>query len=264
MIPTGFKGAAIPRTAAGIATAAKLVGCDPLGIQAIIDVETGGSGFLPDGRPRILFEGAHFSIVTKHFYDAGYPEISRDKPGGYVGGAGEYDRLAAAIKLDQMAALECTSWGLPQIMGSNFALAGFDGVTAMVETFCMSEDLQLGALASFIVRAGLAADLQHEDFADFARRYNGPNYAVNAYDKKLIADLARLRARAATGPIQASPERDLNRKVQLALNLKGFGPLDADGWIGAKTSAALRQFQAASGLPVTGLSDPATDRALLG
>jgi len=40
--------------------AADLLGVDVATIRAVCDVETSGSGFLPDGRPKILFEGHVF------------------------------------------------------------------------------------------------------------------------------------------------------------------------------------------------------------
>jgi hypothetical protein len=263
MIPDDFKGTAAPRTDAGIATAATAIGCDPLMVKAIIAVETGGNGFLTDSRPKILCERHHFAAATGHRYDAAYPDISNPTPGGYAGGAAEYDRLSQMMALDRTAALESTSWGLPQIMGSNFSAAGFADIDTMIAAFCASEDLQLAAMVAFIVAAGCAEDLRRSDFADFARRYNGPNYTVNGYDKKIAFNLAQLRTLASAGAAPISPVRALNSSIQCALNLHGFGPLETDGWIGPKTSAALSAFQTANGLPATGQPDPDTDAALL-
>lgn len=55
------------------------------------------------------------------------------------------------------------------------------------------------------------------------------------------------------------------RVYQVALRLNNFGALtaaDLDGLMGPKTAAALRAFQAASFLPVTGALDDATAQAL--
>ena len=93
-------------------------------IHAVLDVESGGSGFLKDGRPKILFEG---HVFWRELRKAG---LSPQKlvPGNedilymnwtkahYVGGAGEYARLDKAIKIDREAALKSASWGLFQIM----------------------------------------------------------------------------------------------------------------------------------------------------
>lgn len=265
MIPADFIGAHLPRTTAGLSSAAKLIGCDPLDVQAVIDIETGGFGFLPDGRPKILFERHHFSSLTGHRFDATHPLISSPIAGGYIGGAGEYDRLGVAMALDRTFALQSTSWGLPQIMGSNFTLAGFSDAEAMVEAMCASEDLQLGAMANFIVKAGLADELQREDFTSFARRYNGPNYAANEYDKRLVADLSRLRAMAGASNDSAWPPlRQRVAKFQAALNVDGYGPLTVDGWTGQKTMKALRDYQHDSRLSVTGMADAQTAMSLFG
>jgi hypothetical protein len=265
MIPDGFLGEHIPRSKEGMASAARVIGCDPLVVQALIDIETGGHGFLTDGRPKILCERHHFAAATGHRFDIEYPQISSPTPGGYYGGASEYLRLKVMLGLDHKAALESTSWGLPQILGSNHKLAGFDDVEEMVEAFCLSEDIQLGAMANFIVRAGLADELQREDFADFATRYNGPNYQANAYDKKLAADLSRLRAMSGAGNDNGWPAaRQHIAKVQAALNTDGYGPLTVDGWLGSKSTAALRRFQNDNHLMPSGQPDKLTEIVLLG
>jgi len=264
MIPEDFQGAAIPRTDAGLASCAKLVDCDIDAIKAVIDIETAGSGFLADKRPKILCERHYFSELTERKFDAKYPQISNVTPGGYVGGVGEYDRLGLMMSLDREAALKSTSWGLPQIMGSNYALAAFDTVDAMVEAFCMSEDLQLSAMASFIVRAGLDVYLQTDNFTDFARRYNGPNYAANGYDRKLLAEFSRLKALAGAGDHTGwSASRIRTAKFQTALNVEGYGPLIVDGWLGPKTMAALSSYQNDNHLSVTGYPDAPTSACLL-
>jgi hypothetical protein len=57
----------------------------------------------------------------------------------------------------------------------------------MVRQACESEANQLRQMASFIRSAGLQDELQKKDWAKFARGYNGPGYAKNAYDTKLAA-----------------------------------------------------------------------------
>jgi hypothetical protein len=50
--------------------------------------------------------------------------------------------------------------------------------------------------------------------------------------------------------------------AQEQLNGLGFSPGDIDGIMGPRTSAALRKYQGAAGLPITGRLDAATFRAL--
>jgi hypothetical protein len=64
-----FTGAGLPMTADGLGS-----GCDKLGVRAaevwvILTVETLGSGFLPDRRPKILFERHIFHSETKGAFD---------------------------------------------------------------------------------------------------------------------------------------------------------------------------------------------------
>jgi hypothetical protein len=55
----------------------------------------------------------------------------------------------------------------------------------MVEEAMTSEANQLRHMANFIKSAGLLDELQAKNWAGFARGYNGPGYAKNAYDVKL-------------------------------------------------------------------------------
>jgi protein TonB len=56
--------------------------------------------------------------------------------------------------------------------------------------------------------------------------------------------------------------RDEVRQVQERLRAAGENPGPSDGAPGAQTVAALRQYQRTHGLPITGLLDEATQRAL--
>jgi hypothetical protein len=56
--------------------------------------------------------------------------------------------------------------------------------------------------------------------------------------------------------------RDEARQVQERLRSAGYNPGAADGVPGPQTVAALRQYQTAQGVPVTGFLDEATRQAL--
>lgn len=62
--------------------------------------------------------------------------------------------------------------------------------------------------------------------------------------------------------LQAGSKGEGVRALQRRLNALGFGPLAADGEFGQATATALRRFQAAAGLPVTGVQDAATEARL--
>ena len=63
-------------------------------------------------------------------------------------------------------------------------------------------------------------------------------------------------------PLKRGAEGPAVLRLQHALSAAGFSPGPLDGDFGPKTERALRRFQAASGLPVTGRADAATWAAL--
>lgn len=174
--------------------AAKSIGCEVAAIKAVCQVEAPNGGFLPDGRPTILFERHKFSQFSGGKFDASNPDISNPKAGGYgAAGANQHERLGRAAVLDRDAALKAASWGKFQIMGFNFGAAGFKDLQSFINSMYRSEGAQLDAFVAFIKTEGLADELRDRRWADFARRYNGPSYAINRYDTKLAAAYAALK-----------------------------------------------------------------------
>ncbi len=234
-----FQGNGTPLSSDGFAAAAKGLSVNAPEIWTVMAIETSGCGYLPDRRPQILFERHIFHKLTAGKYDDG--DISAPTPGGYgPTGAAQYDRLARAITKDRAAALQSASWGIGQIMGMNFATAGFKNVEDMVAAMVDSEDQQLLAMGNFLTKSGLAAALQVHNWAAFARGYNGPNYAINRYDIRLNAEYQKYLA----GGI---PDLDI-RAAQLYLTYLGFHPGSIDGIAGQHTMGALAQFQAQHGI----------------
>jgi hypothetical protein len=225
-------------------------------LWAVLSVETSGCGYLPDKRPKILFERHVFSRLTGHRFDADDPDISQPTAGGYgAAGAHQYDRLNAAMQLDETSALMSASWGLGQVMGENCAAAGFPNPTAMVSNMTASEDNQLQAMVTFMTGMQLMAPLRAHDWAGFARRYNGPNYAANNYDGLL----GHFYDRYAQGP---APDLTI-RQIQVLLMYKGFLPGGIDGLLGTTTRTAISAFQASVGMPTTGEPDDGLRDALM-
>jgi hypothetical protein len=92
-----------------IDVAAQLIGCEPAAIRAVLDVESLGGGFLADGRPKILFERHWFYALTPKPVSKERSDLSWPNPGGYIGGAAEWDRLNDAIAYDRVPALMSAS-----------------------------------------------------------------------------------------------------------------------------------------------------------
>ena len=217
----------------GLARISGVLGVHAPEIWTVLAVETSGCGFLPDRRPQILYERHIFHRLTQGRFDDG--DISDPTPGGYgPRGAQQYDRLARAIEKDRRAALQSASWGIGQVMGENYAAAGFQSVEDMVSSISRSEDDQLAAMAAFLVSSRLNFSLQVHDWTSFARGYNGPNYATNRYDVRLNGEFQKFSA----GPLP-----DLNvRAGQLYLIYLGFHPGPVDGIAGVQTMAAFAEF----------------------
>jgi hypothetical protein len=245
-----FKGRGAPLSARGVEAACDALGIGGIELWTVMRVETQGCGFLADRRLKVLYERHWFHHFTGGKFSAANSEISNAEAGGHVGGAGEFARLAQAMKLDRMAALKSASWGLGQIMGFNAGRAGFVDAGAMIEAFVDGEDAQVQAMATYIAKGAEADALRGHRWAQFAELYNGPAYKRNDYDKKLERAFRTLSA----GPL---PDLRL-RTAQLYLTYLGYDPKGVDGVMGPNTHAALRMFQTAETLPVTGALDDAT------
>ena len=183
--------------------AAERLGVPVASVKAVNDVESAGSGFLPDGRPCILFERhVFYARLQAHGIDpaphaARFPGVVNARRGGYAGGAAEYARLATAIQISRAAALEAASWGAFQIMGYHWQRLGYESADAFVMAQQQSEGAQLAAFVAFIeTDPALHKALIGRKWAVFARGYNGPAYAENLYDVKLARAYDRYAASA--------------------------------------------------------------------
>jgi len=231
---TNFLGAALPISQAGMAKATQLLGVSPAEVWTVLSVETHGFGYLNDRRPAILFERHIFHKQTARRFGAAYPAISSPAAGGYLGSVKEYDRLAQAAALDPHAALMSASWGIGQVMGFNFAAAGFGNVEAMVAAMVESEDSQLEGMAAFVRAQGLHKPLASHDWAGFAKGYNGADFAKNSYDTRLASSFLRYAA----GPL---PDIRV-RQAQALLGFLGFDAGGVDGVVGKRTRSAVAMF----------------------
>lgn len=251
---TSFAGKATPISEKDYERAVQRLLCDVAAIKAVAEVESGGrSGFLPDKRPKILFESRWFHKLTNGRFDSSHPDISTPTwVRNYKGGSGEYDRLSNAIALNRDAALRSTSWGKFQILGVNHSVCGWDNVEAFVASMAEGEGRQLDAFVGFVMSNNLADELRDRRWEDFARGYNGPGYRQNRYAER-IAEAYTKHAAGWVLPEVAD--------IQRALNAHG-ADLVVDGITGSQTRAAIRVFQREAGLAVDGIAGPQTLRAL--
>jgi hypothetical protein len=256
-----FPCVAAPLSANGVQNAINTLGIDAPTLWAMLHVESLGCGYLASRRPQILFERHIFSHLTKGVWDAAAPNLSNPQPGGYgPSGESQYTRLGQAYALNaadpaepadpsvptptRTAALQSASWGLGQVLGTNATSVGFASVQDMVTSISASEDGHLQAVVGFIQANNLQNALQQQDWATYAEKYNGSNYAKNQYDTKLAQAYALFQ--------DATKIPDLTvRAGQLMLLLLGFNPSGVDGAIGPNTLTALHNFQSQQQLPLT-------------
>lgn len=174
---------------------AKKYELEPAVILAIQSVESGNNGYLPDGRPKILFEGHVFWRMLKAAgknpidYVKGNEDILFEKQdrSKYTRGASEYTRLEKAEKIDRVAALKSASWGEFQIMGFNHKTVGYPDVDSFVESMKQPGAGQIRAVLAFMENNKLLPLVRgpNKKWAKFAAAYNGAGYKKNQYDVKL-------------------------------------------------------------------------------
>lgn len=189
-------------TDADLVKSADALGVQVAAIRAVNEVESRGQGFLPDGRPVILFERHVFYKRLKargidaDALAAKYPNIVSSTAGGYMGGAAEYVRLATAERINADAAHESASWGAFQIMGYHWEALTYSGIDDFVSRMQRCEADHLDAFVRFIAaNTALLSALKGRKWAAFAKGYNGPDYARNLYDAKLAQAYAKYAER---------------------------------------------------------------------
>jgi hypothetical protein len=190
-------------TDADFARAAQALNVELAAIRAVAEVEAAGAGFLPDGRPSILYEahifhantkGAHAKALDRRGKKLSSARWDRSLYG--AAGAAQHDRLEDAAKLNWDAAHKAASWGTFQILGLNHKAAGHETIKGFVEAMRGGAAAHLDAFVVFIKTNKLDGALRARNWASFARGYNGPAYAKNRYDKKMAAAYARWKPRS--------------------------------------------------------------------
>lgn len=252
-----------------IAAVAGEFGLEPAALLAVAEVESGGVGFATvNGKkePLIRFEGHYFDrrLAEDARAIARAAGLSSQNAGGVKNPASQKARwslLERAAAIDRKAAYESTSWGVGQVMGAHWAWLGFAAVEDFAAEARASVAGQARLMARYIVKADLAPHLRSRDWAAFARGYNGPAYATNAYHTKLAAAYRRHAAAtvaarpAASGTLRKGARGEAVRDLQGMLAALGY-PLAQDGTFGAATQKAVIAFQKNAGLAADGIAGP--------
>jgi N-acetylmuramoyl-L-alanine amidase len=190
-------------------------------VKAIIEVESSGRGHLPDGKPKILFEGHKFWYwLEKLGKDP--QALQEEHPNViyktwtskyYLGGINEYKRLEAARQIDEKAAIYSASWGLFQMLGENLEhnlksrlseskvasgnkyyykdYKDFEEKQGLSEYYHFLDFLEFikvkTAKGKRLIEYIHGHNDNNYDWATFAYGYNGSGYKENKYDVKLKA-----------------------------------------------------------------------------
>lgn len=183
--------------------AAEKIGCDIATIQAVIEVESQGSGFISGGAvPKILYER---HIAARALRDRGldvaktiqnYPQLKTIvsflpySKGGYGKLGQQWVKFNTLAEVNYECAVEACSWGAFQVLGRNYKDLGYDSPDAFKRQMETPEG-QLQAFVRFVVVNKLQDKLIKKDWAGFAASYNGKHYKKFGYHWKLAKAYAR-------------------------------------------------------------------------
>ena len=251
---------ASPRQPAGsfdaaVVEAAETLGCEPLALAAVIQVEAAGdwtaARFEPHKFPRRYWPALGFEPGSRPPWRASLRLA-----------VGERARMrAVAGGIDRELAEQAASHGGFQIMGFNAAAAGLPSAIALAE-MCASgfPPPQIEAFTALILSWRLDGALRAQDWLAFARRYNGGGQP-HVYAERMEAAYARLAGRGSPEVLRAGDRGAAVAALQRALGGAGFD-IDEDGVFGPETHEAVELFQASAALAVDGLVGARTWAAL--
>jgi hypothetical protein len=205
-LPKGGSGGGKQISPGAIGRIAQELGVEPELLHAIYMVESSGKGFLPDGRPRILFEGHVFWKQLKKFgidpsalvrQNSGLRDILYSSWGerGNAYKLDQYERLKKAMAIHPEAALNSASYGSFQILGTNAKGMGYSNSKEMIDAISAGPDQELDALKRFLIMSKLVGAMKKRDFNAIARGYNGSGYAQHNYHGKMASYYNQLKAK---------------------------------------------------------------------
>jgi hypothetical protein len=165
---------------------------DPLALQAILQVESGGEGF-ENGKLKIRFEAHVFkdrlgndALFEQHFEIAAHEAWKHPQymllPGGvrspiHMTQASEYAAFRRACMIDELAAFDSISMGIGQTMGFNAGRLGYTSPQAMYYDYGRSLNAQIiGAVNFILTDDALRRAVNGGDWRTVALLYNGPGW----------------------------------------------------------------------------------------
>lgn len=256
---------------------AKRIGVELAALIAVVKVESNGVIFADVAGmevPLIRWEGHYFHRLLKgdKLARALKEGLASPKAGAVKNPrsqAARYEVLSRATKIDATAAYSSISIGVGQVMGSNWKSLGFESPLDMLKLASRGLAGQVELMVKYIEVNGLVDELRRKDWSAFARAYNGPAYAKNAYHTKM-AEAYRWALKLVGGGAPVSSAGMLRmgssgagvRELQRLLVRAGFA-VKVDGDFGPSTKKAVIEFQKKQGITADGIVGPATNARLL-
>ncbi|MER8777019.1 N-acetylmuramidase domain-containing protein [Mesorhizobium sp. M0977] len=257
-----------------IAALAEEIGVEPAALLAVAEVESAGRAFdIVDGKdmPLIRWEGHYFYRLLPQSLKK--PALAKGLAHPNAGGVpnpksqqARYNLLKRAKEIDEVAALSSCSWGLGQVMGAHWSWLGYATVQELVTEACAGIVGQVQLMSKFIVRSKLTDELRKNNWAGFARQYNGAGYKKMGYDTKMAGAYARQSAAGSNlDPDDEDAPTVLRVGVsgvdvsQLQEKLRKLGyTVNVDGDFGPATKQAVTEFQQDHDLRPDGIAGPLT------
>lgn len=149
-------------------------------VKAIDSVESNGQGFDPKtGKLIIQFEPHYYKRISRLISGLwSFNKVDIQSK--------EWEAFNDAFRKNPKAAMESTSIGRMQVMGEYWARLGFKSVDEMWNFAKKSESNQLWLGLKFIeTDRRLFQAVKIWDCKTIARLYNGKNFWIKKYDKKL-------------------------------------------------------------------------------
>lgn len=252
-------------------------GISPASLMAVIEVESAGKWFATvEGKrePLIRFEGHYFyRLLSRAKRNIALSQGLAHWRAGQIKNpwrqSGRWNLLRQAAKIDKVAAYSSVSYGVGQVMGAHWRWLGYASIDHLVNEARSGFDGQVKLMMRFIVKSRLIDKLASNDWAGFARVYNGPAYAKHGYDKKLARSYRRFVeagevglpgapvSRHASTSLRIGSRGEVVRDLQKSLRSLGY-TLQIDGDFGPATRQTVKNFQRDHRLRRDGIVGPKT------